>query len=207
MNNIITKKNLKGFTLMSSKLRGSAGFTLIELLIVIAILGTLAVVVLLALNPVQQLARTRDAGRISGVTQLGHAIEANATTANGQYLTASATWITSLKDAGEIASVPSAVLYTAPGSGSHPAAAICTNNQQSQICYRTFVTGAIRDRAIVYTRLESGAQNNRCPGASQAAWAVYSTANASGGVLCTADQSTEPGDPTTNGYSGNNWLQ
>lgn len=43
-------KNIKNF-----------GFTLIELLIVMAILGVLAVVVLVAINPVQQLARTRDA--------------------------------------------------------------------------------------------------------------------------------------------------
>ena len=45
------------------------GFTLIELLIVMAILGVLAVVVLVAINPIQQLARTRDTGRKSGVTQ------------------------------------------------------------------------------------------------------------------------------------------
>ena len=52
------------------------GFTLIELLIVIAILGVLAVVVLVAINPVQQLARTRDAGRKSSVAQIGHAVAA-----------------------------------------------------------------------------------------------------------------------------------
>src|SRR3990172_12613779 len=88
------------------------GFTLIELLIVIAILGTLAVVVLLALNPVQQLARTRDAGRFSGVTQLGHAVEAYATGNNGVY-PAEAAWATTLQNAGEIATVPAEIRYTA----------------------------------------------------------------------------------------------
>ena len=82
------------------------GFTLIELLIVIAILGVLAVVVLLALNPVQQLARTRDSGRISAVTQLGHALEAFATSNNGTYVPENVTWITTLVNAGEIATVP-----------------------------------------------------------------------------------------------------
>lgn len=181
------------------------GFTLIELLIVIAILGTLAVVVLLALNPVQQLARTRDAGRVSAVTQLGHAIEANATTSNGQYLAVSGTWITSLQQAGEIASLPAAIAYSAPGTGTHPTASACTVNVQNGICYVAY--GAPRSRAIVYMRLESGAQNNRCPGATQAAWAVYSSANSSGGVLCTAGQANEPGDPTATGYTGANWLQ
>jgi len=47
------------------------GFTLIELLIVLAILGVLAVVVLIAINPTQQLAKGRDTGRKSSVTQLG----------------------------------------------------------------------------------------------------------------------------------------
>ena len=41
------------------------GFTLIELLIVIAILGVLAVVILVAINPQEQLARGRGGGRTS----------------------------------------------------------------------------------------------------------------------------------------------
>lgn len=185
---------------------GEGAFTLIELLIVIAILGTLAVVVLLALNPVQQLARTRDAGRISAVAQLGHAVEANATSNNGLYLAGAATWITTLQTSGEIGAIPPVVAYSAPASGSHPAATApgCTTNQQNQLCYNVDAT---RARAIIYTRLESGAQNNRCPVATQAAWAVYSTANSGGGVLCTANAATEPAVPAAGGYTGNTWLQ
>ena len=61
------------------------GFTLIELLIVMAILGVLAVVVLLAINPAEQLARTRDTGRVSAVTQMGHAVQAYDTSHNAVY--------------------------------------------------------------------------------------------------------------------------
>jgi prepilin-type N-terminal cleavage/methylation domain-containing protein len=59
----------RGFTLISKACKRSSiynyGFTLIELLIVIAILGVLAVVVLVAINPIEQLARTRDGGRLT----------------------------------------------------------------------------------------------------------------------------------------------
>lgn len=41
------------------------GFTLIELLIVLAILGVLAVVLFAALDPVEQIAKTRDGGNLN----------------------------------------------------------------------------------------------------------------------------------------------
>ncbi|MBU4016638.1 prepilin-type N-terminal cleavage/methylation domain-containing protein, partial [Patescibacteria group bacterium] len=43
------------------------GFTLIELLIVIAVLGILATGVLIALDPIEQINRGRDSGRVSSV--------------------------------------------------------------------------------------------------------------------------------------------
>lgn len=168
MNNIITRKNLKGFTL-------------IELLIVIAILGTLAVVVLLALNPVQQLARTRDAGRQSSVTQLGHAIEAYATSHNGVYPTAAAAWAQNLVDAGEISLIPAQIDYTAGG------AACGQNAANSTWCYNYVAASG----AVVFTRMESNANISRCS-AGQAAWFVYSTAAGRGGGVCTANGTTYP---------------
>ena len=84
------------------------GFTLIELLIVIAILGVLAVVVLVAINPVQQLARTRDAGRTSTVSQLGHAMQAYYTAHNGVYPTDFDDLVTT----GELTSIPGEVSNT-----------------------------------------------------------------------------------------------
>lgn len=53
----------------------TAGFTMIELLIVIAILGILAVAVLAAINPVEQINRGRDTGSRSDAEQLISAID------------------------------------------------------------------------------------------------------------------------------------
>jgi len=51
------------------------GFTLIELLIVIAVLGILAVAVLAAINPIEQINRSKDTGSRSDSEQLIGAID------------------------------------------------------------------------------------------------------------------------------------
>ncbi len=55
--------------------KSSLGFTMIELLIVISILGILAVAVLSAINPVEQINRGRDTGSRSDAEQLLSAID------------------------------------------------------------------------------------------------------------------------------------
>lgn len=57
------------------RFRTSYGFTLIELLIVIAVLGILAVAVLSAINPIEQINRSRDTGSRSDAEQLLGAID------------------------------------------------------------------------------------------------------------------------------------
>jgi len=57
------------------------GFTMIELLIVIAVLGVLAVAVLSAINPIEQINRGRDTGTRSDAEQLLSAIDRNYTSA------------------------------------------------------------------------------------------------------------------------------
>ncbi len=51
------------------------GFTLVELLIVIALIGILAVAILAAINPLEQLNRARDTGMESDASQLLAAID------------------------------------------------------------------------------------------------------------------------------------
>ena len=60
---------------LGSALRLAEGFTMIELLIVIAVLGVLAVAVLSAINPLEQINRGRDTGLRSDAEQILTAIE------------------------------------------------------------------------------------------------------------------------------------
>lgn len=161
--------------LKKAKEQMKEGFTLIELLIVIAILGVLAVVVLVAINPVEQLARTRDAGRISSVTQIGHAVEAYYTTQNATFPT-EATWDTDLVNSGELTALPSDVSTT-------DSECAYTSNVNGW-CYKTDTSDA-----VVYALLVSDSWDSQCA-ATEDPYAVFSTADGRGGVVCGA---TEPG--------------
>ena len=175
----------RGFTLMNrSSVRSESAFTLIELLIVIAILGVLATVVIVAINPLQNLAKTRDAGRLNGVGQIGHAMEAYATNNNGVYVPESANWIgggaagtVNLVNAGEINAVPARI--------TNSLTAYCTNSfPQNGFCYNaTSAAGA--GPIVIYSRLEANANISRCA-AGQWAYAVYSSADGRAGIVCRA---------------------
>ena len=133
---------------------------------------------MVALNPIQQLARTRDAGRLSAVAQIGHAVEAYAVSHDGDYPAESTTWMTDLKTAGEIATVPSSIAYTTnvdPCDGS---------GVQNDFCYDY---DSLDGHAIVYSRLESDSNNSKCTNAAAPdAYAVYSTVDGRGGIVCRA---------------------
>jgi len=77
------------------KLKIKSGFTMIELLIVIAVLGILAVAVLSAINPIEQINRSRDTGSRSDAEQLISAVD-RFYAANGYY-----PWMTSADDEDE----------------------------------------------------------------------------------------------------------
>lgn len=165
------------------------GFTLVELLIVIAVLGTLAAVVLVALNPLEQLAKTRDGGRQTTIAQLGHDLEAYAVNNSGVYVAENATWITSLVTAGELSTAPSSVAY---GTG----ASACTTNAQNAYCYdaTTALGGA---PMVVFARLEAKANTSRCAAGTPNAYIVYSSADGRAGVVCRAAGSEPvPGNQT-----------
>ncbi len=173
------------------------GFTLIELLIVITILGVLAIVVLVALNPLEQLAKTRDAGRISTIAQIGHALTAYAVNNSGNFVPENATWMTSIVTAGEISTVPSAITYGTGGAN-------CAVNAQNGFCYDA--TAAVGTAPmIVFARLEALANTSRCTATfagTNRAYAIYSSSLGKGGVVCTTNA-----DPTVGANAGGaNWL-
>ena len=163
------------------------GFTLVELLIVIAIIGVLAVVVLVAINPVEQLAKTRDAGRISTVTQVGHAIQAYYTahaTQTNQYPTEAGPWYTELTTSGELSTFPSLIGYSGVIT---PCSA--ADNEYNGYCYDLDVSGSGYG-AIVYARMESNNQNSKCTTVPEVAYAVFSSGDGRGGIVC-ADPALE----------------
>jgi type II secretory pathway pseudopilin PulG len=163
---------------------------MIELLIVIAVLGTLMAVVVVALNPLQRLAQAKDVGRKSTVTQLGRALDAYAVNNSSAYVAENATWITSLVTSGDITTVPSAVAYSVSGISA------CSVNVQNGYCYKA-TTAAGGGPVVVYARLEATADNSRCAAATPAAWTVYSSADGRGGIVCTAAASAPvPGNQT-----------
>ena len=166
------------------------GFTLIELLIVIAILGVLAVVVLVAINPQQQLARTRDAGRISSVTQLGHSLQAYYTARDAEYIdTAVGDWVTQLEDAGELNNMADCPGYQALAGGD-PGCGLAGTESATGWCY---ITDATQANAAVYAPLESDSNNDRCSASGGQTYTVWASAASSGGLMCAPPAATEDG--------------
>lgn len=166
------------------------GFTLVELLIVIAVLGTLAVVVLIALNPVQQLARTRDAGRDSSVAQLGRAMVARGTVLGGDYPAEPATagtWVDALLVApGEIQAVPANPLYSSD-TNLALASGDCAGDLQDGYCYISSGVGNTT-AFVIFTTAEAQSNIAQCNGDD--AYFVYSSTNQRGGLWCGANPPT-----------------
>jgi prepilin-type N-terminal cleavage/methylation domain-containing protein len=172
------------------------GFTLIELLIVMAILGVLAVVVLVAINPVQQLARTRDTGRKSAVTQMGRTLQAYFTGRNGKYLmtttpncTLATGWITCLVAAGELRSAPSGIAYRFGSNCTGGTVPIPNYGAQNGWCYSADVAGGV---AVVYATLESKAESSKCDTVGDVPFFVWSSANGSACLRCMAPGVARP---------------
>lgn len=180
----------KGFTPLNAASRQSrlrrdylTGFTLIELLVVIAVLGVLAGVLLIAVNPLEQLARARDSGRKNAIGQLANATQAYFTARNGTYLAESATWIggapSSLVSSGELKNAPAVIAYSVGGTSA------CTTNANNSYCYDLNSAGT---EAIVYARLESTSESSKCASDTNP-YFVWSSALSRSCLVCSA---TEP---------------
>lgn len=163
------------------------GFTLIELLVVIAVIGVLAGAIIVAINPVDQLKRARDTQRISSTSQIAGAVSAFYASKGGIYPTANTTWITQIQSQGELKVIPAAV-YGAAGFATCAATAV-----QNGYCY--LLSG---NDFVVWSRLESLAQSNKCPTAPNTVPVyLFSSAMAQGGIACLT--TSEPA--TTAGYT------
>lgn len=168
-----------------------SGFTLIELLIVMAVLGVLATVTLVAIDPLEQIERGRDAGRKTTVAQLGHALQAYAITHAAQYPLEGTDWITKLINAGELKNVPEDL--------GTPRYGCAFSIKQNNWCYERSDDGY---KAAAFTRLLSKIEINKCVDINGAFW-VWDSTRGHACLVCQAApydpdvpaQRTNPGDP------------
>jgi prepilin-type N-terminal cleavage/methylation domain-containing protein len=179
---------MKFITVQSNNIRNqeNKGFTLIELIIVIGVLGVLAAALLVAIDPLEQLARGRDSGRLSSVTQLGRAFQAYAA---GQNLSAfpagSVTWQDTLVNSGDV----KAAIIVNPDAKTHcePAAALAEGN----ICYKPLTKTVANDDAAIWIGADSKSYRSKVPVASCAAAAfpvaIYIMSQGKAGVTCLTD--------------------
>lgn len=167
------------------------GFTLIELLIVMAILGVLAVVVLVAINPAEQMRRARDTGRISGTQQLGRAVQAYFT-ANGVLpgsgvAPATGSVGTDLTTSQELSALPSEIVASGETTG-------CTGGQpiSNTWCYKFTAPTTF----VVYARLWSQQRISQCTGSGSQAYSIFSSTASRGGIFCGNDEPNANSSPT-----------
>lgn len=168
------------------------GFTIIELLIVIAIIGVLAAVVLLAIDPLEQIDRGRDAGRKTSVAQLGHAVEAwsTAQSPTGAYPDATnfgaSPWQTFLQTAGEIK-----LIITTTSRRGWSCSGAASSFFQSGFCYKPLNPTGF----AVWTMLDSKSEKAKilpaCP-ASSFAITLYLGQQGRAGNFCAPSQTYSP---------------
>ena len=176
-------------------IKAQKAFTLVELLVVIAVLAVLAAAVLVAINPVEQINRGKDASRLSTVSQVGHALSqyaVNNSSSTNVYPQATAAWMTALtpNEIQSLVSVPQAA------NG-------CSFNQVGNgICYNSATSPA---GAIVWTVLESNSENVKAGngavcGSGKVPAAIWDSTLGKVGVACIAGgaNSLTPGTITLN---------
>jgi prepilin-type N-terminal cleavage/methylation domain-containing protein len=167
------------------------GFTLIELLIVMAVIGVLATIVLVAINPVEQLARGRDAGRIQGVGQLGRAYTNYATSQSiTSYPAVSNTWQTTLTGSGDLQGQ-----ITSPTNPTACTAADVHNGY----CYSPTTNVSANDSFAIWLLAESQSEKSKlpaCTGTSAVA-VVYLSTKGKVGLDCLSSATAVPAQADT----------
>ncbi len=163
------------------------GFTLVELLVVIAVLGVLAAGVLVAINPLEQLARGRDVSKKTAITELGRGLNTYLTTQHElpDGNDASGGFASALAASGEIRVVP-----TNPSSQQCDdiASNTATAGVENGYCFEKDAN----NEYVVYAPVESAsealnANNGTDCAAGTTAYVVYSSAAGRTGLVCSAD--------------------
>ncbi len=151
------------------QIKTRAGFTMIELLIVISILGILAVAVLSAINPVEQINRGRDTGTQSDAEQLISAIDRHHAfqsyypwqedandTANATMLNTGLIEITASTPA-DTATTPCPILDKLSTGG------VCTGTNELKATFKTrIVSGGSNRTLYIYNMGTTGASTYVC---------------------------------------------
>lgn len=178
------------------EVKPNKAFTLIELLIVMAILGVMAVIVLVAINPTEQISKAQDTGRISSVNQLGHQIQAYYTSMEGLYPDPD-TWDQDLVNTNSLGSFPPGAEYIISNGVTN-----CSVNPRPSVypnyCY-SFDNLNSTYGAIVFSKLESLGQRSKCTVVGEFPYFVYSTVDGRGGVIC-ASSDPSPWSPGSVSY-------
>lgn len=175
-----------------NKFSSRKGFTLIELIVVIAVLGVLAAVLLAIINPVEQLKRGRDAGRISEINQVGKAWQSWYTavgSSTGYPGTATgweATNLIATKDLGAQTTTPAnTVACTATNID------IAATNK---MCYSQIGASAPYTDFVVWVNLESDTEKNKasCGAGTTQTAAVFFGSKPTVQLDCLATATTVP---------------
>ncbi len=172
---------------MHGRLRG---FTLLEILIVMAILGVVAVIVIVAINPTERQAQARDTGRISSVGQIGRATVAYYSV-KGSF-PSGAGWAQDLTQAGELSSFPSGIKYSAYSV--NPCTTFAQPGVDATFCYAVDSSNG----AIIFATAEANSHNNKCT-SPEVAYFTYSTGDGRGGTIC-SNGDPSPWAPGTQPY-------
>ncbi len=157
----------------------NSAFTLIELIVVIAIIGILLTIVIIAANPVENVAKARDIGKKTSISQMGRSIFYYKVTNNGDF-PGNSSWDTDLISKSELSLLPKNPSDTAG----------CSTNLKpgptTGWCYTTYVdTTSGSTHALLYAILDAKIDKSKCnQSAGEVAYYVWASINGGSGVYC-----------------------
>jgi len=157
------------------------GFTLIELLVVIAVIGVLASIVTVVINPQEQIARSKDAKRKAGVNTLALALNEYGISNSGSYPPSYDNdtgyhWMDSFIERNTLKARVPQVSYNPAVSN------LCKGTYNVEdFCYFN-----LNGNAFIMVQLESKLEKNKCA-SGETPYFMYSTGDAKAGVICYSD--------------------